>query len=112
MECPYCGKQARWCENKEKYGKNYGKSYMCYLCECGAYVGCHNNTKKPLGTLASPELQQLRRKVHTIIDPMWRNGKMTRRNVYAYLSKIMGKTYHTGETTIEDCKKLLNLLIK
>ena len=50
MICPYCNKEAKWCENKVIYGKNYGKSYMCYYCkDCDAYVGCHNNTKFPNG---------------------------------------------------------------
>lgn len=54
MICPYCKRPAKWVENKEIYGKNYGKSYMMWLCKpCDAYVGCHNNTKEPLGTLAN-----------------------------------------------------------
>lgn len=30
--CPVDGKPAPWVENKAKYGRNYGKSYMCYYC--------------------------------------------------------------------------------
>lgn len=110
MRCHYCGKQARWCENKEKYGRNYGKSYMCYLCECGAYVGCHNNTRTPLGSLANEELQQLRHQVHLKIDPYWQTGKISRDELYEKLSKKLGfKRYHTGRTNIEMCKNILKL---
>ena len=110
MECTYCEGQARWCENKEKYGVNYGKSYMCYLCECGAYVGCHNNTKKPLGTLANKQLQELRAKVHKKIDPYWQNGIISREDLYCKLSNYLKFTkYHTGLADIDTCLKILKI---
>ena len=57
MICPYCQKEAPWISNEEVYGKRYGKSYMCYYCkDCDAYVGCHDNTKRALGTMANQEL--------------------------------------------------------
>ena len=101
-----------WCENKEIYGKNYGNSYMCYLCKpCGAYVGCHNNTRKPLGTLANAELREWRKKVHAKIDPIWRSRRMSRKQVYYLLTRRLGVQYHTGEADIEMCKKVLALTI-
>lgn len=109
MICPFCNKEAIWCENKEIYGKNYGKSYMCWLCKpCKAYVSCHNNTKNPQGTMATAELREWRKKVHKHIDPLWTSGFMDRNKLYSILSKKMGKTYHTGNTTIEDCKTVLS----
>lgn len=113
MNCPYCNKIALWCENKEKYGRNYGKSYMCYWCKpCDAYVGCHNNTKKPLGTMANKELRQWRMKVHEHIDPVWKSGTVTRNQVYSDISYILGMTFHTGESDIETCKKVLAIEFK
>jgi hypothetical protein len=110
MICPYCQKEAIWCENKEIYGKNYGKSYMCYYCKpCNAYVGCHNNTQQPLGTITNKEGREWRKKVHAKIDPLWKTGKIKRGHLYARISKAIGRTYHTGESTIEDCKKILEL---
>ena len=101
--CPYCQKEANWCENKVIYGKNYGKSFMCYYCDnCDAYVGCHQNTKTPLGTMANKELRSLRIKVHAKIDPLWKSGKMTRKEVYKMIDNI-----HIGESTIKQCKDLL-----
>ena len=110
MICPYCNKEARWCDNTEKYGKRYGRSYMCYWCkDCDAYVGCHNNTKEPLGTMANKELRQWRMKVHAKIDPLWKSGKFTRKEVYKKISEIIGKRYHTGGSDIEQCKQVLLL---
>lgn len=110
MNCPFCNKEAVWCENKAIYGKNYGKSYMCYWCKtCDAYVGCHNNTKKPLGTMANRELREWRKKVHAVIDPYWKLGNMKRGQVYAELKKIFGHAVHVGESDIEMCKKLVEV---
>lgn len=113
MICPFCNNQAKWVENKEVYGKNYGKSFMMWLCKpCDAYVGCHNNTKQPLGTLANKETRKWRMKVHELLDPIWKNGKQSRGSVYRYITKELGltKQYHTGEASIEDCKKVIKLL--
>lgn len=110
MICPFCNNEAVWCENKEIYGRNYGKSYMCYLCKpCNAYVGCHNNTKNPLGTMANAELREWRMKVHAYIDPFWKEKGWNRQTVYRKLSEALGKQYHTGEADIETCKKVLQI---
>lgn len=111
MICPYCKTEAVWCENKEIYGRNYGKSFMCYLCKsCGAYVGCHNNTRKPLGTMANKELREMRMKVHGYIDPLWKTGYYSRGGLYQRISRALGYTYHTGEADIETCRKILSMV--
>ena len=108
--CPYCGKRVKWCENKEKYGRNYGRSYMCYYCKaCDAYVGCHNNTRVPLGTMANAELRKWRMLAHDYIDPLWKTGKLARAQVYARLKYRFGKQIHIGESDIETCKKIITL---
>ena len=111
--CPYCGKEAKWCENKEIYGKNYGLSYMCYFCkDCNSYVGCHNNTREPLGTMANKELRRWRMTAHAVIDPLWKKGskkdKYIRRLVYFELKRFFGKKIHIGESDIQTCKKIIN----
>lgn len=111
VKCPYCKKEAIFCENKEIYGRNYGKSYMCYLCkECDAYVGTHNNTRKPLGTMANSELREWRKKAHEVFDPLWKTGKMKRSEAYMFLNNLIGKETHIGESDIETCKKIIELI--
>lgn len=114
MICPYCKKEAPWVENKEKYGRNFGKSYMCYYCkDCDAYVGCHENTRKPLGTMANLELRQWRMKAHKVMDPYWRGQhKFRRKEIYNMLSKRFGKSVHIGESDIEECKKIIEYFTK
>jgi len=116
MKCPYCNQEAKWCENKEVYGKNYGKSYMCYWCKpCNAYVGCHNNTRKALGTMANKELRKWRIKVHAKIDPIWRTGSdktnknYRRKKLYRKLHDIFGFEVHVGKSDIEMCQKILQV---
>ena len=111
MICPYCNKKAKFCENKEIYGKNYGKSYMVYYCkDCDAYVGCHNNSDKPLGTMANKELRKWRRKTHSILDPLWKTGKITRKELYFKISKYFKKEIHIGSSDIEQCNKIIKFL--
>ena len=113
MICPICNKPAPWVENKEIYGRNYGKSYMCYYCkDCDTYVGCHNNTKTPLGTMATRELREYRKKVHAKIDPLWKTGKCSRGHLYSFITKMLGHQYHTGESNIETCKTILEMEIE
>ena len=110
-KCPYCSSKVRWCENKEIYGRNYGKSYMIWLCDnCKAYIGCHHNTKSPLGTLANKELREERKKTHAMFDIIWKEGTMTRKDAYKILNKHFGEVVHIGWTDIEWCKKIQNFL--
>ena len=108
--CPYCRKEAPWVENKEVYGKNYGKSYMCYYCkDCDAYVGCHKNTRIPLGTMANHELREWRKKTHKVIDPLWKHNGMKRPEVYLMLDKHFGRQIHIGNSDIKTCQEIINL---
>src|SRR3990167_4955926 len=110
--CPYCNKPAKWVENSEIYGRNYGRSYMMWYCrKDNAYVGCHNNTKRPLGTMANRELREWRKKAHSHIDPIWQSGELARAQVYARLTKAFGKQIHVGESDIETCKRILEVEI-
>ena len=110
MKCPYCYKEAKWVDNAKIYGKRYGKSYMAWWCElCDAYVGCHCNTKIPLGTMANAELRKWRMKAHVWIDPMWLTGKYSRKEIYQMLKERFGREIHIGEADIQTCKELLKI---
>jgi len=111
MICPYCNQEAKYGSNEEFYGRRYGKSYMCYYClDCGSYVGTHQNTKKPLGTMANKELRDWRIKAHAFFDPLWKSGKMTRQQAYEWLKEKLGQEIHIGEADIETCKSVVGVL--
>lgn len=109
MICQYCNKPAIWTENKAIYGKNYGKSYMCYYCKpCNAYVGCHRNSRLALGTLANAELREYRKKAHAHFDPIWKNrSQRNRGRLYEEISRHFGKDIHIGESDIQTCKDII-----
>ena len=72
-----------------------------WVCDaCKNYVGCHHKTKnrtRPLGVISTPELRDARRHIHSALDPLWKEGFMERKSTYKYLSKALGREYHTGE---------------
>jgi len=110
MTCNHCGKEAEWVENKEVYGRNYGDSYMIWLCRpCDAYVGCHQNTKTPKGKmLAKKDLREARKRAHLVIDPLWQSHKYKRKTVYIRLKEAFGREIHVGETeTVEECEDII-----
>lgn len=75
---------------------------------CGNHVGTHhktNNPTRPLGNIPSDEIKRARIKIHALIDPAWKSGKVKRRAIYAHLSNRIGREYHTGEIrTLEEAR--------
>lgn len=111
MICPYCNQPARWVDNAEIYGKRYGLYYMMWWCQpCDALVGCHKNTRRPLGTMANRELRGWRQKAHKAFDPLWKEGWMTRSEAYQYLSHHFGKDMHIGESDIDTCRMIIDFI--
>jgi hypothetical protein len=108
INCTYCGRPAEWVENKEVYGRNYGDSYMIWLCRpCDAYVGCHQNSRRPKGTFANRSLRAARRAAHAFIDPLWQSGKYKRKTVYIRLKEAFGTEIHVGESDEAQCAAII-----
>ncbi len=67
---------------------------------CGNHVGCHHKTHnptQPLGCIPNAEIRNARQHIHRLIDPLWKTGKITRKNLYARLAFLTGrKRYHTA----------------
>ena len=87
--CPYCNAPAVLVTGREIYPHRpdlYAKHF--YRCApCDAVVGCHPGTKHPLGRLANAELRQAKMAAHAAFDPLWKQGRMTRRQAYAWLAE-------------------------
>lgn len=71
--------------------------WQCPLCD--NFVGCHKGTDKPLGVIVSKEVKAIRVALHNLIDPVWKTKKLSRKEVYRALSKVLGYEYHTGNIT-------------
>lgn len=111
--CPYCKKPAKWVSNEVIYGQKYGESYMIWHCKpCDAYVGCHQNTKKSLGSMANAELRRARkltkeRFIKIYLRGNWNCKKMLKDMAYQTLAERMGihpENCHFAMFRMEHCR--------
>lgn len=71
--CDYCGNPADFVDSSVVYhGRSFGMIYLCP--NCGAYVGVHKGSDKPLGRLANSELRNWKKAAHAAFDPLWKYG--------------------------------------
>lgn len=114
IPCP-CGEEAEWQPKSDMvYQKDYGPIYLCH--HCGAYVGVHKVGREPhmqpLGFPAGPGLRALRKRVHALLDPYWKEGKYKRGTVYARLAKAMNlhpDNCHVAMFDEEQCLEAIRL---
>lgn len=110
--CCCCGHdvEARLTDGQELYAHRPDLwALPFWLCDtCGNFVGCHyktNDRTRPLGNIPTPELKEARKHLHALIDPIWQSGRMTRRDLYAAISRDIGWKFHTAEVrSIEDAR--------
>lgn len=113
--CPYCGGRTRKVDSIEIYKlKSYGLAWTCESYpRCDSYIGAHKGTGKPLGRLAGPRLRELRKLLHDVIDPLWKNGKLERSFVYRRIEEITGvrpKRCHVAMFNEDQCRWLIRAL--
>ena len=104
--CCECGEdvQAELISGEEAYPHRHDlydlPFWQCPTCD--SFVGCHHKTKdrtRPLGCIPSDELKAERRKLHQLIDPVWRSKRIGRSELYCRIAKQMGqREFHVGET--------------
>lgn len=81
-----------------------------YMCECGAYVGCHKGTTNPLGNPAGALTRVARSRAHGIFDCIWQWQLMTRKEAYIWLSGKMGlPDVHIGELTQDQAFQVVQI---
>lgn len=78
---------------------------------CKNYVGCHHKTIdrfRPLGNIPTPEIRRARNFIHEILDPIWKEGHMKRRQVYNFMAKKLRiPEFHTGDIRdIEEAREV------
>lgn len=111
--CPYCGQQAEFVDSSVIYGRSFGKIYLCR--KCNAYVGVHNGSTKPKGTLANAELRKYRISAHAAFDPLWQTGpfKGQRKAAYRWLAGLLGlpvERTHIGMFDVPQCKRVVEVV--
>ena len=109
--CPYCGRAPELADSAEVYhGYSYGPIYICR--PCNAYVGCHMGTVNPKGRLADAELREAKKQAHHAFDRLWKSGRMTRHQAYAWLSDTLGiaREYaHIGMFDVGMCRAVVDV---
>lgn len=132
--CPHCKQEATLVGAEYIYPHREDLAGDCmWLCEpCDAYVSCHkkgawffvNGVKHisdgtlPKGTLANGELRFARKRVHNLLDPLWRyedDKQYARKTVYKWLSNEMKLPYydtHVGFFDVAQCQQALEILKK
>lgn len=125
--CEECGSTARIAGARRVYPFHRELWHLTiWLCDCGAYVGCHPNSRRPLGTCAGKELRRARRMLHEErVDPIWKNAILlypgdkdakaqaiirstARRRTYDFLAEKLGITReecHIAMFDIEQCRR-------
>ena len=115
MECPYCQGHAHLRHSAQIYeGQDFGMIYLCdnFPQACDAYIGVHQGDYLPLGQLSNTQLRGLRRSVHRLIDPLWRDRAYSRNVVYGFLADIMDLPIlecHVAMFDDDACKKVLSM---
>lgn len=105
--CVECGKLAEHVKGDRVYPHRrdlWVKNF--YLCECGAYVGCHPFTRIALGRPAGPLTRAARNRAHNAFDLLWRRKmrveqcpqEVARNAAYDWLAGLLG--YPRGECHI------------
>ena len=115
--CRYCGGVIRRIPAQRVYGDATGRLKMqnqwLYQCQnCNARVGCHRDTKRPLGNVANEVLRLKRVETHRIFDAFWESRGMTRTAAYKWLAERMelpGEQAHIGGFEMEQCQKLVDI---
>lgn len=115
--CPYDGATSVLESSTKVYnGKDYGLMYICSnFPRCDAYVGIHKGTTKPLGRLANKELRFWKKKAHAALDPLWKDGTVTRQEAYEIVGTVLGlprSKAHVGMLDVDQCKTLVKKLDK
>jgi hypothetical protein len=114
VQC-FCGAPAREANNTEVYGKQFGHGKI-WLCTryptCEGRVGAHPHGA-PLGPLADQRTRDARRKVHELMDPLWGNGHMEKKEVYRRMREEMGGgDFQVGHLDVRGCTEAIVVLQK
>lgn len=88
-----------------------------WICDiCGNYVGCHHKLPsrvQPLGDIPTPEIRNARNHIHAILDPLWKEGRHRRHELYQMIADALGKKrYHTAWIKSIDEARQVYLIIK
>lgn len=116
--CQYCGKPAEMTTGDKLYPHREDLADKAFweCVKCDAYVGCHEGTWNPYGSLANYETRKIRSVAHAAFDPLWRKGQSkifkSRRKAYAWLAhelKLKVSACHIGLFDSNKCRDVIRI---
>ena len=88
-----------------------GKVYVCsHYPACDSYVGVHQGTSLPKGSLANRTLRKKRIQAHQIFDQLWRKGIFSREEAYRWIGDkfcLQTRQAHIGNFSDYMCDQLI-----
>ena len=114
--CPYCGAESDGVDGYAVYPHrpDLHDKWFYQCTPCDAYVGCHPNTKQPLGRLANAELRKFKSLAHKAFDPIWKTKAMKRSDAYKSLAaemRIDPSKCHIGMFDVAQCKQVIAICL-
>ena len=100
-----CGNRANYIDSKEIFKRPRGMIYYCS--KCGAYVGVHEGTNIPMGTLVDKETKKKRIAAHEALKRRFGNDTHA---AYKWMRKVMklsAEEAHIGKFNKQQCEMLL-----
>lgn len=114
IHCPYCGSLVTKRAASYVYGKNAKPNTFLYVCDrypaCDSYVAAHTKSGLPMGTPANKTLRNKRIAAHKALDRIWKNGYMTKEQVYIWLQAKLdmpANAMHIGELDEYYCNRII-----
>lgn len=113
--CPYCKAASTIATGKDIYPHRrdlFEKKF--FWCEpCDAYVGTHNRTNEPFGTLADAYLRKLRILTHATFDRLWKEEGYDHTEAYLMLAQGMNipfESCHIAMFNNAQCRRAIDLV--
>ncbi len=124
IRCPYCGANATLRSASYVHGDAAKPDAMLYVCDrypkCDSYVGAHQKSHLPLGTLANGDLRNKRIQAHKAFDWLWKSGRMKKWQAYKWMEgklALDSSQAHIGmfseymcDVLISDCNQVYDNL--
>lgn len=93
LKCPYCRNSAVLQKASFVYGEKAIEDHV-YVCinypSCDSYVGVHQGTMKPKGTLADGNLRNKRIQAHKKFSKLWTSRIITKKQAYKWMQFKFG----------------------
>lgn len=118
ISCDYCRRPAQLVGGDVIYPHRPDLAALRFwhCAPCDAFVGCHKagngygDGTRPLGRLANAELRRAKSAAHEAFDPLWKSGRMSRRDAYARLAQKLGihvRDCHIGMFDLAACQRVM-----